>query len=209
MKNVTIIDYGMGNIKSLFNSLKFLGYNPVFYSEKKNINSNIYILPGVGAFNQAMKLMEERNISNNLKNFVKNKNNLLLGICLGMQLFFEESSENYNTAGLGMINGKVKKLSNSKNDILPNVGWFETNINPNKTFDYLKQFDKQKFYYVHSYVAEPIDSKNQIATSVYNDKNFCAMTIKNSNIIGTQFHPEKSSKIGLDFLETLIKNSIN
>ena len=209
MKNVTIIDYGMGNIKSLFNSLKFLGYNPVFFSEQKSIKSNICILPGVGAFNQAMKLIKKKQILNILETYTNNKDNILLGICLGMQLFFEESSENYNTAGLGMINGKVKKLSNSKNDILPNVGWFETNINPNKTFDYLKQFDKQKFYYVHSYVAEPIDSKNQIATSVYNDKNFCAMTIKNSNIIGTQFHPEKSSKIGLVFLETLIKNSIN
>ena len=209
MKNVTIIDYGMGNIKSLFNSLKFLGYNPVFFSEQKSIKSNICILPGVGAFNQAMKLIKKKKILNDLETYTNNKDNILLGICLGMQLFFEESSENYNTAGLGMIKGKVKKLSNSKNDILPNVGWFETNINPNKTFDYLKQFDKQKFYYVHSYVAEPIDGKNQIATSVYNDKNFCAMTIKNSNIIGTQFHPEKSSKIGLDFLETLIKNSIN
>ena len=209
MKNVTIIDYGMGNIKSLFNSLKFLGYNPVFFSEQKSIKSNMCILPGVGAFNQAMKLIKKKQILNDLETYTNNKDNILLGICLGMQLFFEESSENYNTAGLGMINGKIKKLSNSKNDILPNVGWFETNINPNKTFDYLKQFNKQKFYYVHSYVAEPIDSKNQIATSVYNDKNFCAMTIKNSNIIGTQFHPEKSSKIGLDFLETLIKNSIN
>ena len=146
MKNVIIVDYGMGNIKSLYNSLKFLGYNPVFYSEKKNINSNIYILPGVGAFNQAMKLIEEKKISNNLKNFVKNKNNLLLGICLGMQLFFEESSENFKTTGLGMIKGKVKKLSDNKNHILPNVGWFETNIKSDQTFGYLKKFDKQKFY---------------------------------------------------------------
>ena len=209
MKNVIIVDYGMGNIRSLYNSLKFLGYNPVFYSEEKNINSNIYILPGVGAFNQAMKLIEEKKISNNLNNFVKNKNNLLLGICLGMQLFFEESSENFKTTGLGMIKGKVKKLSDNKNHILPNVGWFETNIKSDQTFGYLKKFDKQKFYYVHSYIAEPIDKKNQIASSLYNGNSFCAMTVKNSNIIGTQFHPEKSSEIGLEFLDMLIKNSIN
>jgi imidazole glycerol-phosphate synthase subunit HisH len=209
MKYVTIIDYGMGNIKSLYNCLKFLGYSPIFYSENKNIKSNICILPGVGAFNQAMKLLKEKKILDDLKTYVKNEKNILLGICLGMQLFFEESSENSNTVGLGYINGKVKKLSTNKDDILPNVGWFETSINPNKTFDYLKRFDKQKFYYVHSYVAETVDSKNQIATSIYNDKKFCAMTVKNSNIIGTQFHPEKSSNIGLDFLETLIKNSIN
>ncbi len=209
MKSVTIIDYGMGNIKSLYNSLKFLGFNPVFYSENNNIKSNICILPGVGAFNQAMKLLEEKKILNDLNNFAKNKKNILLGICLGMQLFFEKSSENSNTIGLGIIDGKVKKLSTKQKDILPNVGWFETNINPNKSFNYLKEFDGQKFYYVHSYVAEPTEEINQIATSVYNGKNFCAMTVKDSNIIGTQFHPEKSSKIGLDFLEILIKNSIN
>ena len=197
MKNVIIVDYGMGNIKSLYNSLKFLGYNPVFYSEEKNINSNIYILPGVGAFNQAMKLIEEKKISNNLKNFVKNKNNLLLGICLGMQLFFEESSENLETTGLGMIKGKVKKLSDNKNHILPNVGWFETRIKNEQAFGYLKKFDKQKFYYVHSYIAEPIDKKNQVASSLYNGNNFCAITVKNSNIIGTQFHPEKSHGNGV------------
>lgn len=209
MKCITIIDYGMGNIKSLYNCLKFLGYDPVLYSEYKNIKSNICILPGVGAFNQAMKLLKEKKILDDLKIYVKNENNILLGICLGMQLFFEESSENSNTIGLGFVNGKVKKLSINKDDILPNVGWFETSIKPNKAFNYLKEFDKQKFYYVHSYVAEPINNKNQIATSNYNNKSFCAMTVKNSNIIGTQFHPEKSSNIGLEFLEALIKKSIN
>jgi glutamine amidotransferase len=163
----------------------------------------------VGAFNQAMKLLGEKKILHDLEKFIKNKNNILLGICLGMQLFFEESSENFDTIGLGIIKGKVNKLSNNKNDILPNVGWLETNINPNKSFNYLKEFDKQKFYYVHSYIAEPIDKINQIATAVYNNKNFCAIVVKNSNIIGTQFHPEKSSNIGLQFLEKIIKNSIN
>ena len=209
MKNITIVDYGMGNIRSLYNSLRYLGYNPIFYSEKNEIDTNICILPGVGAFNQAMKLIKEKKILDKLENFVKNENNYLLGICLGMQLFFEESSENCSTLGLGMIKGKVTKLSTNKSAILPNVGWFETNIKPSKSFNFLKEFDKQKFYYVHSFIAEPIEKNNQIATSYYNDKEFCAISIKNSNIIGTQFHPEKSSKIGLDFLETLIKNTIS
>ena len=209
MKSVSIIDYGMGNIKSLYNCLKFIGYNPIFYSESKNIDSNVCILPGVGAFNKAMKLIKERNILNNLKSHVENDNNIMLGICLGMQLFFDESSENHKTDGLGIIRGKVKKLSKNENEILPNVGWFKTSIKPNKRFDYLKEFHNEKFYYVHSFIAEPVEKKNQIATSFYNGKEFCAMTVKNSNIIGTQFHPEKSSSVGLDFLETLIKNSIN
>jgi imidazole glycerol-phosphate synthase subunit HisH len=209
MKNITIVDYGMGNIRSLYNSLRHLGYNPIFYSEKNKIDTNICILPGVGAFNQAMKLIRERQILDKLENFVKKENNYLLGICLGMQLFFEESSENSTTSGLGMIKGKVIKLSTNESAILPNVGWFETNIKPSKSFNFLKEFDKQKFYYVHSFVAEPIEKNNQIATSFYNDKEFCAISVRNSNVIGTQFHPEKSSKIGLDFLDILIKNTIS
>ncbi len=209
MKNVTIIDYGMGNIKSLYNAIKFLGYNPIFYSEKNKIVGNICFLPGVGAFNQAMKLIKEKEILNNLEIFVKNENNFLMGICLGMQLFFEESSENIKTLGLGMIKGKVRKLSINKNEILPNVGWFETDIKPNNSFDFLTEFNNQKFYYVHSFIAEPMNISNQIATSLYKNRKFCAITIKNSNIIGTQFHPEKSSKIGLEFLSTILKKKIN
>jgi len=209
MKNVTIIDYGMGNIKSLYNAIKFLGYNPIFYSEKNKIIGNICFLPGVGAFNQAMKLIKEKEILNNLERFVKNENNFLMGICLGMQLFFEESSENIKTSGLGMIKGKVRKLSINKNEILPNVGWFKTDIKPNNSFDFLAEFNNQKFYYVHSFIAEPMNISNQIATSLYKNRKFCAISIKNSNIIGTQFHPEKSSKIGLDFLSTILKKKIN
>jgi imidazole glycerol-phosphate synthase subunit HisH len=209
MKNVTIIDYGMGNIKSLHNAIKFLGYNPIFYSEKNKIVGNICFLPGVGAFNQAMKLIKEKEILNNLERFVKNENNFLMGICLGMQLFFEESSENIKTSGLGMIKGKVRKLSINKNEILPNVGWFKTDIKPNNSFDFLTEFNNQKFYYVHSFIAEPVNISNQIATSLYKNRKFCAISIKNSNIIGTQFHPEKSSKIGLEFLSIILKKKIN
>lgn len=204
MKKVTIVDYGMGNIQSLYNSIKYLGYNPVFYSENNKIKSNVCILPGVGAFNHAMKLIKEKKIFFCLESHVKNKDNLLLGICLGMQLLLEESSENLTTPGLGMIKGKVIRISKNKNDIVPNVGCFETYINSNNSFNYLTKFNKQKFYYVHSFVAVPSDSNNQIATSKFKDKNFTAIVSKNSNIIGTQFHPEKSSEIGLEFLKTLI-----
>jgi len=209
MKKITIIDYGMGNIRSLYNSVKFIGYDPVFYSQTNKIESNICILPGVGAFNQAMKLLIEKKISIDLEKFIKNKNNILFGICLGMQLFFEKSSENFDTKGLGIIKGEVKKISTRKKDVLPNVGWFKTNIKQTKNFSYLSQFDNEKFYYVHSFIAKPNEMINEIATSKFNEEKFCAITAQNSNIIGTQFHPEKSSKIGLEFLDCLIKNSIN
>ena len=209
MKKITIIDYGMGNIRSLYNSVKFIGYDPVLYSQTNKIESNICILPGVGAFNQAMKLLIEKKISIDLEKFIKNRNNILFGICLGMQLFFEKSSENFDTKGLGIIKGEVKKISTRKKDVLPNVGWFKTNIKQTKNFSYLSQFDNEKFYYVHSFIAKPNEMTNEIATSKFNEEKFCAITAQNSNIIGTQFHPEKSSKIGLEFLDCLIKNSIN
>lgn len=208
MKNITIIDYGLGNIQSLYNTLKYLGYNPIFYSEEEKINSNICILPGVGAFNHAMKLLTNKKIINNIKNFIKNENNLLVGICLGMQLFFDESSENSKTSGMGIISGEIKQLNTKDSDIVPNVGWFKTFVNTSGKFKCLNQFDNQMFYYVHSYIAETKDDKNQIASSNYNGKDFCAMVSNNINVIGTQFHPEKSSRVGLEFLNVLIKNSI-
>ena len=85
-----------------------------------------------------------------------------------------------------------------------NIWWFTT-----RHHSYLNQFNKEKFYYVHSFYAQPSDIVNQIGTTNYYDKNFCAITIKNENIIGTQFHPEKSSKVGLDFFKSIIKNTIN
>tara|TARA_A100001388_G_C28750304_1_gene491799 strand:+ start:822 stop:1442 length:621 start_codon:yes stop_codon:yes gene_type:complete len=205
MKNVTILDYGMGNIKSLYNAIKFLGYKPLFYSEKKKIHSEISILPGVGAFNHAMKLISKKKIKKDINDFINNKNNKLIGICLGMQLLFNESSENNRTKGLDIISGKISKLSSKKSNILPNVGWSETIIDKNNKYKYLYQFNRKKFYYVHSYHANPRYKKNQLASAYFNEKKICAIAVKN-NVIGTQFHPEKSSKIGLDFLDCIINN---
>ena len=90
-----------------------------------------------------------------------------------------------------------------------NVGWFKTNIENNKQYSYLRNFNNEKFYYVHTYHAKPDNLLNQIGTSDYFEEKFCAITIRNSNIIGTQFHPEKSSNVGLEFLNSIITNSVN
>tara|TARA_Y100001935_G_scaffold93545_1_gene77797 strand:- start:43 stop:672 length:630 start_codon:yes stop_codon:yes gene_type:complete len=209
MKKITIIDYGMGNIQSLYNALKFLGYNPEFYSENDEINSNLCVLPGVGAYNHAMELLIKKKINYKIYNYLNDNSNFIIGICLGMQLLFNESEENMKTKGLKIIEGKVLRLSSNMSTILPNVGWFETSIHASKYHSYLNQFNKEKFYYVHSFHAQPNDNKNQIGVTNYYEKNVCAIAIKNENIIGTQFHPEKSSKIGLDFLKTIIDNTIN
>ena len=126
-----------------------------------------------------------------------------------MQLFFNESEENFNTEGLNIINGKVSKLSSKESKILPNACWFNTNIESNDQHSYLRKFNNEKFYYVHTYHAKPDNESNQIGTSDYYEEKFCAITVRNSNIIGTQFHPEKSSNVGLEFLSSIITNSVN
>ncbi len=205
MKTVTILDYGMGNIKSLFNAIKFIGFSPIFYSESNQINSNICIIPGVGAFNHALKLLNEKKISNKIIDFVSSNENLLIGICLGMQVLFEKSEENMDTKGLCLIKGNVLKISNNKIDKLPNVGWKETFIKNNDYFPVLKQFNKEKFYYIHSYACDPKNKNNCAGFSYFKEEEFCSLVVNKSNILGMQFHPEKSAKVGLELLENIIK----
>ena len=111
MKKICILDYGMGNIASLSNAIKKLGYTPELYSEKEEINSNILFLPGVGAFNSAMKIIKQKSYDRLIYSFIEKNDNLLFGICLGMQILFNSSNENNNTEGLNLINGEVSKLT--------------------------------------------------------------------------------------------------
>jgi len=205
MKKICILDYGMGNIASLSNAIKKLGYAPELYSEKEEINSNILILPGVGAFNSAMEIIKKKNYDKLINSFIKKNDNLLFGICLGMQILFNSSNENKVTQGLGLINGKVSKLKSVNKIKLPHVGLKEINIKNDNQFNFIKDYNKKKFYFVHSYAVKTLNKKNTLATSAYKDIDFSSI-VTNNNIIGTQFHPEKSSKIGLNFLEDVLKN---
>ena len=205
MKKICILDYGMGNIASLSNAIKKLGYAPELYSEKEEINSNILILPGVGAFNSAMEIIKKKNYDKLINSFIKKNDNLLFGICLGMQILFNSSNENKFTQGLGLINGKVSKLQTVNKIKLPHVGLKEINIKNDNQFNFIKDYNKKKFYFVHSYAVKTLNKKNTLATSAYKDIDFSSI-VTNNNIIGTQFHPEKSSKIGLNFLEDVLNN---
>jgi glutamine amidotransferase len=197
----------MGNIRSLSNALKKIGCKICLFSEKNEINSNFAIMPGVGAFNSAIQIFIKKKIDKKIKDFTKNQSNFLLGICLGKQLLYSTSSENGRSAGLGLIKGKVNILSNKSNDKLPNVGWKKilVNNNINSKFSFLRRFNNEKFYFIHSYVGFPNKKKSILATTKYNNKEFCSIISNDSNIIGTQFHPEKSSSIGLELLDSLIK----
>ena len=206
MKKICILDYGMGNIASLSNAIKKLGYTPELYSDKEKINSNILFLPGVGAFNSAMKIIKEKNYNKLINSFIKKNDNLLFGICLGMQILFNSSNENNFTKGLSLINGKVLKLKSVNKIKLPNVGLNEIKVEDNNQFNFIKNYNKKKFYFVHSYAAKTADKKNILAMTSYKNVDFTSIVTNNKNIIGTQFHPEKSSKIGLNFLEDILKS---
>lgn len=205
MKNVQIIDYGLGNIMSLKNAIKVLGYNVSFFSDHKKLNSDLVILPGVGAFNYAIKLLNNNGLSRMMADYIKNDNNLLIGICLGMQLFFSRSFENGENKGFGYLEGDVIKLGNNLS-ILPNVGLRKTQIKKNNFFKGIHQFNNEKFYYVHSYGVENIPNNNEhLGLSSFDEKNYVSITTNKKNILGLQFHPEKSGNIGLELLENVLK----
>ena len=196
----------MGNIESLKNALYKIKFDPYLHSENNSIKSNIIIIPGVGAFNRASQLLKEKKINETIIEFSKDKNNLVIGICLGMQLLLETGSENGLNQGLGLIKGNVDILSDNDGSRLPNVGWYKTEIFQNRKFAFLSKFNMEKFYYIHSFKANPQNQINVIGNTYFKDLKFCSIISNNCNVIGTQFHPEKSGQIGLEFLETLIKH---
>ena len=205
-KNICIIDYGIGNILSVIRSVKTAGFNVVVTREEKEIlKSDKVILPGVGAFKNGMDLLEKFNLVRAIHRFVESKKPIL-GICLGMQLFFDESSEFGFTEGLKLIKGKIKKLPEDKKKILkiPNIGWNDLIIKKRDIL-FSNLNEKNSTYFVHSYMAVPED--NSVVTSVYRFGNHEVVASVNfNNIFGCQFHPEKSGKIGLSILKNFVSN---
>ena len=130
-----------------------------------------------------------------------------MGICLGKQILYTNGFENENTKGLNLIYGDVNILTENKKYKLPNVGWHKINVKNNLgKFNFLNEFNKQKFYFVHSFCGKPNAEKNIFATSEYKDIEYCSISSNNKNLIGVQFHPEKSGAIGLDFLKLTFQN---
>lgn len=201
MKKICILNYGLGNTKSLYNSLKYLGYEVFFYSEKK-INFDAIFIPGIGSFSKASELLVH---NEEYFNFIhNNKNNcLIFGICLGMQILFDKGYEFGINPGLSLIEGEVKKLDTSNNKILPFVGYQKVFFG--REIKYLDKFEGKKFYFVHSYHADKVNNNDILAKTKAQHKEYCC-AVKSNNIIGTQFHPEKSGEIGLEFLKSVINN---
>ena len=194
---IGIIDYGLGNIKAFYNLYKELNIKLKIIDNYKNINNEInrIILPGVGSFDEAIKRLKETNLIDPIRNFSVKKENKILGVCVGMQILGKNSQEG-NEEGLNLIEGSVLKF---KTNHLPHMGWNNVQIK-NKDLILNNISDGEYFYFLHSYHFKEEDKENAIGLSEYEHK-FTSI-IKNKNIYGVQFHPEKSHKSGL----TLLKN---
>ena len=203
--SVAIINYGLGNIKSISNALKVNGI-PYFLTNKATeiLRAKIVILPGVGSFPEGMRLLKEQNLIEPIKQFSQS-NKPMIGICLGMQLFFESSSEFENCKGLGLIKGKVTKLLKDDTNFhqkVPNIGWRQTFKKHDQNSILEGLAFEESFYFTHSYYCQPNNDQDSVMESKFGHKSFCAAVISN-NIYGFQFHPEKSSTQGLKIINNI------
>ncbi len=191
--NICIIDYNLGNIKSIQSWLSQLEINSFVSNNHIKIkNSDMILLPGVGTFGSAMKFLKLKKLDKIIIDQFKKKKPII-GICLGMQLFFEKSCENGNHSGLGLIKGVLKKNLDS------HIGW--NNVHPvNEDFYKIKN---KYFYFNHTYSVKNLN-KNHIYFSNYENK--ILSLIKINNFVGMQFHPEKSQKNGIDLMYAVLKS---
>lgn len=206
IKKVTIIDYGAGNLLSIVRAFQKCGADvEITHNSKKIKNSSSLILPGDGAFGFAMNSLKKLEILKEIKDFSKS-GNPIFGICLGMQLLFTESEEFGKHNGINLIKGKIIKINQTdKKYKVPIIGWNKVKISniyfKKKIFNI---FNNDIFYFVHSFQVKTYNKNNLLAYYKYNNKNITSVVAKD-NILGTQFHPEKSGVNGLKFLSKFLK----
>lgn len=204
MKEVAIVNYGAGNLGSLINAIEFLNYKVIILDKPKtNKFFSHIILPGVGAFGALAKNLAKLKFKDYLIEH-KERQKKILGICVGMQLLFEKSEEGKEQKGLEIIKGKIEKF-NFKTDSklpLPNVGFLKVFYDNNsKIWNQIP--NNSYFYFVHSYRLKNVQDNINFGKSNYGEE-FISYVEKN-NIFGTQFHPEKSHKVGLKLLDNFLK----
>lgn len=194
---IAIIDYGMGNLASVSNAFAKIGYDNIITRDPEQIlAADRVVLPGVGAFADAIGNIRERGIDQAIHELVR-RNTPLLGICLGYQLLFSESDEDGLHKGLDVIAGRVEKLQIPASFKVPHMGWNNIEIKPgSQLFAGIPQ--GSWFYFVHSYHTVPEDDTVMAAAANYGIKFVCA--VEKGNLVATQFHPEKSSDMGLQVL---------
>ena len=202
-KKIGIINLGINNLFSIREACKSLGYKTSLINlNQKKYNFDILILPGIGSFKKAMQIVTKNNIKDKIFNHISNKDKLLIGICLGMQMFFSDSDEFGYSKGLNLIKGSVKKF-NSKKLITPHTGW--NSIKILKKNNLIKnKVHQNKFYFTHSFYCKPENKQFILGETNYSNFKFCSI-VRKDNILGMQFHPEKSGLEGLKILNNLKK----
>ena len=205
--NVTIVDYNSGNISSVINSFKEVAKDKVNIEVTADLNKiksgDKVVLPGQGSFKSCIEALEKINgLKDTLNEFVITNKKPLLGICVGLQMFADIGFEETETKGLGWISGKVLKIDNQSGKYkLPHIGWNQINIvKDSMIFKDIK--NNSHMYFVHSYEFIPEDKNVISATTDYSSNIVCS--VEKENIFGTQFHPEKSDKIGLKIIDNFI-----
>lgn len=194
MNDILIIDYGVGNFQSVANALRFLGYQFLVSGDPRDITqADVYILPGVGAFSEAMKNLESRGIIQVLEKEVLEKKKPLLGICLGMQVLAQDSEEFGYHKGLGWIEGHVVRFAEKEGFTIPHVGWNTISIMKKDPL-FTRIEGEPNYYFDHSYYFL-CDQKYVLAQCHYITS--FASAVQKENIFGLQFHPEKSQTAGL------------
>ena len=194
---IAIIDYGAGNLQSVKKALDYIGAeSEITYDEKKINAASHVILPGVGSFGDAMEAIRKRGLEEIIKNAASG-DKPFLGICLGLQLLFEESEESPGAKGLGIFGGKIAKIPSDGGLKVPHIGWNSVSLKQNGGI--FEGVDNNSyFYFVHSYYLKDAEPDIVAATTEYGVEIQCA--VQRGLVAATQFHPEKSSETGLQLL---------
>lgn len=195
---IVIIDYGVGNLASVKNALDKLGAKSMISNDPETIkNAKALILPGVGAAGQGMRNLKEKGLDKIVTSEI-NKGKPFLGICLGMQLLFEKSEEG-NVRCLNILGGTVKKFKKMKK--IPQIGWNQVDVR--RKTEFLNGVDNNYFYFVNSFYCLPKDKEVIVGVTNYGEK--FASVVQKNNVMGVQFHPERSGEVGFRLLKNFVE----
>jgi len=197
---IAIIDYGMGNLRSVQKAFERLGVEATVTSDKALVESaDKLVLPGVGAIADAIAELKRADLVDPIVRAVES-NRPFLGICLGFQALFERSEENGGTECLGLFKGTVRRFPESPEYVVPHMGWNDLTFKQKNVPIYKDMKESDYVYFVHSYYVDAQDPAIVATTTNYDNVEFCS-SIAVGNVFATQFHPEKSQNVGLDILK--------
>ena len=202
--DVAIVNYNSGNLYNIGKAVSHLGHNPVCINTPKHLSEYSHIiLPGVGSFSEAMKVLKKSGIADELKNCVED-GALVLGICLGMHLLCAESSEFGNSKGLSILDGRVRSIPKFDNFKVPNVGNYKLVVNKTFQADWIINPPEDYYYFCHSFMVQDFGVKNCSHNAQYGNLQIPALLTNNRNVFGVQFHPELSGQSGLSFIKSFL-----